>query len=339
MYTIEDYLKYYGNKDLKELTWNTQDNLFCSILAYLAVESFIEEKNINDFFEYVRYHEEKIIRDYTARNSFEILKKALKCKRYEKLKISNCKSIKDDLTMFGVITLKIENITVVSFKGSDKSAIAWKENLRLGYLYPTYTQKLAIDYFKDISGEKIYVNGHSKGGNLAMICAMECRNEIFEKIVSIDNFDGPGLRLNEFNSEKYNRIISKLKNYLPTNSYVGSMMYNKNYNFIKTNTIGISIHYPFNWSLFGTEFIEGKESSFSNKINNITTVGFKKLNEEMYKDTMETILKELPTDEKGYLTINIKEIKRIINNVKGIDEETKEYIYMIFSTVFSGLLH
>ncbi|MEI3499052.1 MAG: Mbeg1-like protein [Bacilli bacterium] len=65
---------------------------------------------------------------------------------------------------------KNEKEKIISFKGTDSSLIGWLENFRLAYEYPTYTQKLAIDYLKNnisFLDQDVYVVGHSKGGNLA----------------------------------------------------------------------------------------------------------------------------------------------------------------------------
>ena len=144
MYTLEEYLKYYGNLDLASQRWNTQDNLVCSLLSYLTVDNFSEEKNLKQFYDFVRNKEEIIIKDYTCRNSYAVLKKVIECPRYKDMRFINSKRILDKTSMYGALTIKLGDLTIVSFKGSDHSSIAWKENFRLFYQYPTYTQRLAI---------------------------------------------------------------------------------------------------------------------------------------------------------------------------------------------------
>ena len=46
MYTIYDYLKYYGEITIDQIKWNVQDNLICSLLSYLPFESFNKKYNL-----------------------------------------------------------------------------------------------------------------------------------------------------------------------------------------------------------------------------------------------------------------------------------------------------
>ena len=146
MYTIEDYIKYYGNRDFNDVKWNIQDTLICSILSYLIFNSYNKEKYLYQFFDSLKDYEEKIMKDYTARNAYNVLKKMINAKRYLEMRIINIEYVYNEKTMFGARTIKLDNKTIVAFKGSDSSAIAWKENFRDGYLYPTYTQNIAINY-------------------------------------------------------------------------------------------------------------------------------------------------------------------------------------------------
>ena len=50
MYTIYDYLKYYGEITIDQIKWNVQDNLICSLLSYLPFESFNKKYNLKDFY-------------------------------------------------------------------------------------------------------------------------------------------------------------------------------------------------------------------------------------------------------------------------------------------------
>lgn len=339
MYTIEDYIKYYGNRDFNDVKWNIQDTLICSILSYLIFNSYNKEIYLYQFFDSLKNYEEKIMKDYSARNAYNVLKKMINAKRYLEMKIKNIEYLYNDKTMFGAFTVKLDNKTIVAFKGSDSSAIAWKENFRDGYLFPTYTQNKAINYLNKVKGEKIIVCGHSKGGNLALVSAMECNNKVFKNILEIDNFDGPGLRWEEFSSNKYDKILPILRNIIPTGSYIGTMLYNQKYELIATNTKGILVHSPFNWLVFGDTFVQGKNSLFSNKIKNITTEELDKLDNKKYGETLEKIFDRLPNDLNGNNKITLKEIKNIINNFNDIDKDTKDYLLKIINTLIMGIFH
>ena len=271
MYTIYDYLKYYGKIKIDEIKWNVQDNLICSLLSYLPFESFCKKYSLLDFYNYIDQNKEIALQSKSSQKSFDLLKKLLELPRYKDLYITNSEYILNDETQFSAITYSIQKNTIVSFRGSDDSMISWIENLKIAYTYPTITQEHAINYLNNVKGSNIFVNGHSKGGNLALVSAMECKSRIYNKIKRVDNFDGPGLRKEEFMSKKYQKISSKLHNYLPSDSFVGSLLYNDNYNYIKSIGMGIKVHYPYSWILFGEVFIKQKSNSFSTKLHDITT--------------------------------------------------------------------
>lgn len=339
MYTIEDYIKYYGNREFSDVKWNILDSLICSILSYLIFSNSNKEMYLFHFFDSLKNYEDKIMKDYTSRNAYNILRKLINTKRYSDLKIKNIEYVYNDKTMFGAVSIYLDDKIIVAFKGSDASAVAWKENFRDGYMYPTYTQNLAINYLNKIKDKKIIVCGHSKGGNLAIVSAMECNNKVFKNIIEIDNFDGPGLRWDEFSSNKYDRVMPILKNIVPTGSYIGMMLYNQNYEFVSTNVKGIAVHYPFNWLVFGDTFVQGENTLFSNKIKTITTEEFDKLDNKKYGDTLEKIFDRLPNDLNGNNKITLKDIKNIINNFNDIDKDTKDYLLKIINTLIMGIFH
>lgn len=331
MYTIYDYIKYYGDITIDKIKWNIQDNLVCSILSYLPFESFNKEYKLKDFYNYIILNKDKVLDNKSGKYAFNFLEKILPSKRYENLKIINSEYILNDETQFCAITCKIDKITVISFKGSDDSVISWIENLKLAYIYPTITHNYAINYLNKVKGNNIYVNGHSKGGNLAIVSSMECKNNIFNKIISIDNFDGPGLLKEEIYTKKYQKILPKLNNIIPSDSFVGSLLHNNNYTYIKTNGMGIKIHYPYNWNLFGETFIIQNPSKFTLKLNDITTNGFEKINKSDFQNTMDSIINYIIKNKKNKITP--KEIYNIILNIKDIDKQTKDYFIKILTII------
>lgn len=331
MYTIYDYIKYYGDILIDKIKWNIQDNLVCSILSYLPFESFNKEYKLKDFYNYLSINKDKALDNKSSKYAYKLLEEILSSKRYENLKIINSEYILNDEAQFCAITCQINKITIVSFKGSDDSVISWIENLKLAYIYPTITHNYAINYLNKVKGNNIYVNGHSKGGNLAIVSSMECKKNIFNKIISIDNFDGPGLLKEEINTKKYQKILPKLNNIIPSDSFVGSLLHNNNYTYIKTNGMGIKIHYPYNWNIFGETFIIQNPSKFTLKLNDITTNGFDKINKNDFQNTMDSIINYIIKNKKNKITP--KEIYNIILNIKDIDKQTKNYFIKILTII------
>lgn len=336
MYTIYDYLKYYKDYSLSEEKWNIMDNLLCSILAYTPIKNFTISKDLNTFYNEITIQEtKKHIMEY---NAIELLKIIKDSKRYKNIKFSNFINIIDNKTQFGVFTMTIDNIKVISFKGTDDSLIGWLENFRLAYMYPTYTQKQAIEYLnKNISifDSEVYVTGHSKGGNLAMASVMELNDIKYSKVKNVTNFDGPGFRIQEYNSEKYKKLSKKLINIVPDNSYIGTLLFNDNYQVIKTNSHAINVHYPIYWNTYGINFIESKLSKMSEELHERTSENIKNVDEEIIKEVSEKIFENLNYKTTKRISINLNDIMHVLKTIKGIDNKTLKYISNVISSMLS----
>ena len=256
--------------------------------------------------------------------------------RYKNMRFFNFINRVDSSTQFGAITVKIGNIKIISFKGSDGSVVGWLENFRICYMYPTYTQSLAIKYLKDnisILDNNVYVTGHSKGGNLALVSAMELNDFKYNKIKNIINFDGPGVRFKEFNTPKFKRFKGELINVVPTGSYIGTLLFNKEYTVIKSGAYAINEHYPTTWNIFGTEFIKGNLSKLSVNLIKMSSVNIKDLDEEKVKEIFENAFKVFDKRETLHLKITLGDIVNIIKNVSKLDPEISKYISTIITTM------
>ena len=210
--------------------------------------------------------------------------------------------------------------------------IGWLENFRLAYEYPTYTQKLAIDYLKNnisFLDQDVYVVGHSKGGNLAMASAMELTDSKFSKIRKVCNFDGPGFKKEEYESNKYKRLNEKLLNIIPTGSVVGTLLYNDNYKVVSSNEIAFDEHYPTSWKVFGQYFIEGKLSDISKQFHKNASDGLETLDKEKLKKTIETGFKSFEKEYSCDFKLNFNDIKTFYTNMKNVDPEIRNYIDVI----------
>ena len=335
MYTIYDYLKYYKDYSLRDLKWNMMDNLFITILSYMPVKSFKYKDYSNVVLE-ILHACDYDTKDYMIPKVIELIEIVKESKRYENMKFLEFINRVDSSCQFGALTVILDDIKVISFKGSDGSVIGWLENFRISYEYPTYTQKLAINYLKENIGlfdKNIYVTGHSKGGNLALVSAMELGDFKYNKIKNIINFDGPGVRYQEFNTDKFKRFKGELINIIPTGSYIGTLMFNKEYTVIKSNGHAISEHYPTTWNIFGCEFIKGNISKLSTNLIKMSSINIKDLDSNKVKTIFEQAFTIYNKRETSHLKITLVDIVNIVRNVSKLDPELSKYILTIITTM------
>ena len=120
----------------------------------------------------------------------------------------------------------------------------------MSYLPKTAGQCEAVNYLNAISEKTKYdliVGGHSKGGTLALVSAMELNKLKQNKIIRIYNNDGPGLRKREFESKKYSNIKNKYIHIVPYNSFIGIMLRHSNYRVVDSYRNTVLSHYPISW--------------------------------------------------------------------------------------------
>ena len=229
------------------------------------------------------------------------------------------------------LTIRSDDFTFVSFEGTNGTMIGWKENFNLAYEYPSYTQREALKYLNNtirFTDRIVYIGGHSKGGNLSMSSAMECDMRVFIKIRQIYNFDGPGFRKEIFQSKKFEAMSKKLTNILPDGSIIGILLNNKNYTFVKSNGMGVDKHRPFNWHIFGQFFVEDKISTYSKNLQESINKSVDQLDKKDMKMFIDTVYEFLKINNiktiKELRSVKISELKKMIEQIKDVDEETKK---------------
>lgn len=340
MYTITDYLKYYKDIKIRDVHFNVVDHLVCAILTYLPIPSYQGVKTLAEFYQYAKIHVDDPKESFMVPMAYEILELVKDAKRYDVLKISNFENFHSEETQFGAATFRFGTQTIIAYKGTDYSLIGWIENLRLAYEYPTLTHKLAIEYLESnlklLGDRNVYLVGHSKGGNLAMVAALEAMPRTFARIKHVYNFDGPGFRKEEFHRPEYQKLSRKLTTLIPSGSVVGTLLYNENYTVIKSEGISFMEHFPTSWNLFGECFLEATLSSISSRVHERTTTGIEHLDYEKVKEALETAFETFDVDYTSNITMSFEELLRFLKSLKNIDPEVRKSIIEIIEALLTS---
>ena len=333
MKNILDYAKYYKDYSFNEILFNQMDALIYSILVYLPVQKVSDGTKISELSSKINYTN---LRGAVGPIAVELLPIIEKSKRYKDIQVYNVAKREDDEVQFGAMTFRNGINTFVAFEGTNASIIGWVENFMLTSEYPTKTQILAIDYLNNTItkiDKTILVGGHSKGGNLAMAASMECNEKIFSRIEKIYNFDGPGFRKQELESEKFKRMNAKTINILPSGSLVGILMLNKNYEYIEAEGVGFKQHYPTSWNVFGEFFENSKQSKASLQIQESLDKSVEELKEDDVKKILglfaEFFRKNNISNTSDIKAIKFDEFRAMIRDIKDIDENSKKLFFEI----------
>ena len=161
---------------------------------------------------------------------------------------------------FSAIAFSLENgDTVIAYRGTDDTIIGWKENFNMSYIYPVPAQKEAVEFLEYVASKtkgRIYLMGHSKGGNLAIYAGVKATAATRERIEKIYSHDGPGFDQAFVSGADYKDMKAKIFSFLPQSSIVGMLLDNvDNYTVVKSNTTGFLQHNGFSWAVMGDKFI------------------------------------------------------------------------------------
>ena len=189
--------------------------------------------------------------------------------RFRRLRIANYVEDTDEARekQFSAMTLRLPgNVTYVAFRGTDNTVVGWKEDFNLAFEQAIPSQLSACAYLEKVARltrGPLYVGGHSKGGNLAVYAAMNCKPGVRERIVAAFSHDGPGFTDEAMAVPSWAEASHLIKKTLPRSSVIG-MLFERQEDFtvVESASVGIMQHDPFSWVVEGTDFCQVGELAF-----------------------------------------------------------------------------
>ena len=179
------------------------------------------------------------------------------------------------------LTIKLDDDTsAVTFRGTNGTKLGWDEDLEFAYDRDgNAAQKAARDYLQNTDANKLFVSGHSKGGADAESAAVMANEATRQKIIRVDNYDGPSNN-NEFKAkfaDGYADLDGKQHNHYPKDSVIGQLNgeHPGSEDFCHTDTSGHKMdnvmgeHDPFAWKIKGNGFDKTEQSEFSKYLDKV----------------------------------------------------------------------
>lgn len=332
MNNIFKYIREYGEFTFDEKKVTEVDILIFSQIPYLNFEGFCSP-SLDGTALSTLWEDAKKINTGTLgiaqRNAKKMLDMLSTKRRYKDLVLKDYVYYLQDGVQFGAISVVVPNDYIyVAFEGTDGTIWGWKEDFELSYTYPTGSQKMAADYLNNIiefNGSKVVVCGHSKGGNLALVAAMNTNFVKKTRIEKIYSFDGPGLRREEFRSLNYKLTRNKLVNIIPNLSLVGVLLEQENVTVIKSNGIGIYQHDVSTWTIDGDKLKRTVQDSLSKTLDESIARWLYKYNYEERKEIIEGIFSVLEeANIKSIYDIQVNKIKSVYAILKSSIDMSKE---------------
>ena len=272
MSTVFDYLKWRGDLPFDKVPLCEIDALIFCELSYIFFDGIVPESKEDGFitladaaeifFERNANREIKL-GEIVPDEIVDLFRLASTSPRFSGVPMTGFVNVIDDeaVEQFSAVTFHpTAGEIFVAYRGTDDTITGWREDFRMAFLTPVPAQKRAAGYLSDIAAgndARIYIGGHSKGGNLAMWSALTAREDISERIARVYNFDGPGFLYDVWESTEYSRITDKLSTVIPTGSVVGLLLkYDSNYRVTKSSAKNyLYQHDALTWEVCGESFV------------------------------------------------------------------------------------
>ncbi len=266
---ILDYIREYGGKSMEECPFNDVDSLVLCQLAYLKYEAMVpadpeegEWVRPADIVQNENYQKLYADKRFAPQNRM-LFEGVCRAKRFASLRMNYYISLVEESweAQFCGITFRVNEETVfVAYRGTDESLVGWKEDFNMVCTCPVPSQVCAVKYLEYVARHvtgKIYVGGHSKGGNLAVYAAMMCPARVQDRIVKVYTMDGPGFRPEVLSACGFRDIRARLIKIVPKDSLIGALfMEDCAHRTVGSSAKGALRHDPYTWLICGRDFVE-----------------------------------------------------------------------------------
>ncbi|MCR4955395.1 MAG: DUF2974 domain-containing protein [Lachnospiraceae bacterium] len=345
MANMLDYLDWRGDLTFQQSKFNEVDNLLIAQMCYAPFEGIVKEgmegmltvKEVADlYFEKYTLRKQKSMESQQIRAT-GVLAKMAQSKRFKDCYLGFYVQQTTEKQQFSAITMDLgENCLYIAFRGTDNTLVGWKEDLTMCYASNIQSQKDAVEYLENIKGlypkKKIYVGGHSKGGNLSVYAAVKCKKAYQKDILLVFNNDGPGFRKDIVESKEYMEMLPKIRTIVPESSIVGMLLEHREaYTIVRSTQSGGMQHDATSWEVLGRHFIYLETvSDGSKKIDSTISAWIEDLTVEEKKYVVDAIFNVLMA--AGFSTVTsiqkepLKNALALVKEMKNLTPQTKKYI-------------
>lgn len=344
MANINDYLIWRG--DLKidnEHPFNEIDSMILARFSYLIFDR-IQLKNNMKIEEISNQMSPIPNEDFNYNGDKQLISNLGKSERFKDMIVTNFVQNADTESekQFSAITIHISYSEMyISYEGTDKTINGWKEDFNLSFMKNVPAQLEGLEYLKSVASEYSYKNirigGHSKGGNVAIYSAVSAPEDIQNRIISVDNYDGPGFDENLVSEYKNRNIVNKITTYIPQDSIIGRILYHAEKQLVVYSVEkGIYQHDIYSWQIIRNRpVVLDSTSNVSDKINKTVQEWLKNTTADQRKifvdeifdvlymnsvtttvDFKNTILRKVPQLIKAYREVSDEDRKTISEMVK-----------------------
>lgn len=346
MANIIDYMKWRGDFRFSQAGLNAVDSLILSCLSYVGFDGIVSGDKYaapvplrEAAQKYFASRPEA--RRMRAPEDETLLRAASNCPRFQDILLSRYVNRIDDeaQTQFSAVTLLLgDGTTFISYRGTDNTLVGWKEDFNMSFLTPVPAQQRATEYLAQAdSMQKLYLGGHSKGGNLAVYAAAFCDKAVQDRIIAVYNHDGPGFDAKVLSYDGYSAVRDRIQTFVPQSSVVGMLLeHEEHYTVIHSTQKGLMQHDPYSWETLGTDFVRldtiSNGSRFIDQSLKAWVAQMDVSQREQFFDTLYQVLKATKAERVSELSEGwLKNAVVILHSFQNIDEQSRQHVFrMLF---------
>lgn len=269
MADIFDYINWRGDLTFQQAPLNCVDSLIFSQMAYFPFDSLWSEEENGEItlaeaqkrrWERLEQGEDAYFHMAKDRELFPAMAAS---RRFGSLKLRDFVNRIDvaQEKQFAAITVLLPEGAAVVYRGTDNTLVGWNEDFNMTFTTPVPAQIDAVEYFSRAAEAvpapgKIWLAGHSKGGNLALYAAMFCEDSLRSRIEGIYCNDAPGFDGTIVKKDHYQLVDGRLHSFVPQSSIVGMLFdHEEDYVVVHSRQIGPLQHDLYSWSVQGPDFV------------------------------------------------------------------------------------
>ncbi len=348
MADFNDYLKWRGDLTLEQDNFNEVDSLILARFSYLPFDKIVMNtfETIEDISNKMKSFKEK---DFGYHGDKEMITLLGKSVRFKDMEVTDFieKNDLESQEQFSAITIHMpKNIMFVSFDGTNNSIVGWKEDFNMSFMENVPSQLRGKEYLRQIAAKypnkKMYVGGHSKGGNVAVYASVYNDKEVQDRIIKIINCDGPGFDTKIVESEEYKRIVDKVFTFIPQDSIIGRLMeHEEKYEVIKSNAKGIYQHDIHSWQVERNRIIKvdcpTKHSEFVNESLHQYLKDTTPEQREIFVGAVYDIISSTNVDTfDEFHKAGLKKVPKLWKSYKNLTPEDRTLVNAMFAEFFKS---
>ena len=343
MADIFDYITWRGDLTFQQSSLNCVDSLIFSQMSYFPFDDLWgpdEDGKIT----LKEAHGRLVDRQQSGEKiTFHMAKdeKLFRCMaesaRFGGLLLTNYENSYDPAAekQFAAVTVLLPDGAFLVYRGTDDSIAGWNEDFNMSFITPVPAQVDAAKYFAKIApavSGKIYMGGHSKGGNLAVYAAMFCDEELRRRITAVYNNDGPGFDSSVVPRDKFGCLKGRLHTFVPQSSVIGLLLeHEEAYTVVHSRQIGLLQHDLYTWEVEGPDFVRleavTEGSVFIDRTLKTWLAGLTPEERSRFIDAVFEVLNASGAETfRDMINDPLISSGKIIKSIRGLDSKTRKMV-------------